>query len=105
MRKAVRVLLVSVTVGGILFLFVLPGRTWLDQQRAMSKAQHQILVLTKENAELAQKASQLQSTPYIERTATQDYGLQQPGAEAFAILPPTVTTTTTTAPAPKRSSP
>ncbi len=38
MRRAVRLALLAVVVGGIVFLFVLPGRVWLAQGRASSKA-------------------------------------------------------------------
>ncbi len=94
MRRAVWGLLVAVVVGGILFLFVLPGRTWLDQGKAMSKAQHQIQVLSQENQELAKRSSQLQSSAYVAQIARQEYGLIMPNEQAYGIVLPTATTTT-----------
>ena len=101
MRRAVRVLLVVVTVGGILFLFVLPGRTWLQQDRAMAAAQHRSSVLSTENQALAKRVSQLQSTSYVEQIARQQYGLVMPGEQAYGILLPAAVPTTTVAPAVK----
>ena len=99
MRRAVRILLVVVAVGGLLFLFVLPGRTWLAQRSAMSAAQRRLELLTQENAELAKQAAQLRNAAYVEQIARQQYGLVMPGEKAYGILPPTATTTTTTVPA------
>jgi hypothetical protein len=92
----------AVAVGGIVFLFVLPGRTFLAQGRARGAAQHQDTALSRENAALAQQVAQLQSTAYIEQLAREQYGLVRPGEQAYSVVPPTVlppstTTTTTTA--------
>jgi cell division protein FtsB len=100
MRRAVRALLVAVTVAGIVFLFVLPGRTWLAQGRAASAAQRQEAALSRENAALAKRAAQLQSTAYIAQIARQQYGLIMPGEQAYGILLPTASPTTVPA-APK----
>ena len=94
MRRAVRALLVAVTVAGILFLFVLPGRTWLAQSRAMAEAQRQQIALSKENAALTTQVSLLQSSAYIEQVAKAQYGLIMPGEQAYGILPPTAPPTT-----------
>jgi cell division protein FtsB len=94
MRRAARVLLIAVVVGGILFLFVLPVRTWLQQSRAMSAAQHRIQLLSEENRALTTRTSELQSTAYVERIAREDYGLVMPGEQAYGILLPPVPPTT-----------
>ena len=99
MRRAVWALLVAVVVGGIVFLFVLPGRTWLDQGRAMSKSERQLAVLSQENQALTKRAADLQSTAYVEQLARQEYGLVLPGEKAYGILFPAESTTTTTVPA------
>jgi cell division protein FtsB len=98
MRRAVRTLLVVVGLGGLLFLFILPGRTWLQQRSAMSNAEHRLHVLDQENAALARRAAQLQSSAYVEQIARDQYGLVLPGERAYGILPPTASTTTTTTP-------
>ncbi len=99
MRRAVWALLVAVVVGGIVFLFVLPGRTWLDQGRAMSATERQLSVLSQENQSLSKRAADLQSTAYVEQLARQEYGLVMPGEKAYGILFPVNSTTTTTVPA------
>jgi cell division protein FtsB len=93
MRAAVRALLVAIVAGGILFLFLLPGRTWLEQSRAMSSAQRRAQVLAQENAALSKRVTQLHSTAYIEQVARQQYGLVMPGEKAYGILLPEATTT------------
>jgi cell division protein FtsB len=96
MRRAVRILLVVVAVGGLLFLFILPGRTWLAQRSAMSGAERRLHALQAENAALARRAAQLQSAAYVEQIARQQYGLVLPGQQAYGILPAPATTTPTT---------
>jgi len=98
MRRAVRALLAAVVVGGIVFLFVLPARTWLDQGRAMSRAQRQLSTLSQENQTLTKRAADLQSTSYVEQLARQEYGLVMPGEKAYGILLPANSTTTTQPP-------
>jgi cell division protein FtsB len=98
MRRAVRLLLLAVVLGGVVFLFVLPARTWLAQSRAMSQAQHRVSVLSQENKDLGNRITQLQDPATIEQIARSEYGLVPPGWQAYGIVPPTATTTTTTVP-------
>jgi cell division protein FtsB len=100
MRRAVQVLLVAVAVGGIVFLFVLPGRTWLGQGHAGDVAHRQDAALSKENAALAKRVAELQNTAYIEQIARQQYGLVMPGEQAYGILLPPAAPTTTALPHP-----
>ena len=96
MRRAVRTLLIVVALGGLLFLFILPGRTWLQQRGEMSSAERQLHALDAENAALARRAAQLQDPAYVQRIARQQYGLVLPNEQSYGILLPTATTTTTT---------
>ena len=98
MRKAVRTLLVVVALGGLLFLFILPGRTWLQQRGAMAGAERRLNALNAENAALARKAAELQDPAYVQQIARQQYGLVLPNQQSYGILLPTVTTTTSTIP-------
>jgi cell division protein FtsB len=98
MRRWVRLALLAVVVGGAVFLFVLPGRTWLAQGRASDVAHRQDRALTQENEALARRIAQLHDPAYIEQLARQEFGLVMPGERAYALLPPT---TSTTAPPPK----
>lgn len=92
----------SVVLSGVLFLFVLPGRTYLDQQRSLAAADTRLHVLSSENGKLQQQIQQLQTDAEIERLARQQYGLVKPGEQAYAILPPAQPPTGNAAPPPPR---
>jgi len=92
---------------GLLFAFVYPTRTFLDQRSETNKARAQLEILHAENARLAQESQRLSTDAEIERLAREKYGLVKPGERPFVILPaPTTSTapagapTSTTPPAP-----
>jgi cell division protein FtsB len=87
-RRIVWLIFASVLLVAGLFLFVLPGRTYLTQRRSLDAATVRERVLYSENAKLAQRVQQLQTDAEIERLAREEYGLVKPGEEAYAILPP-----------------
>jgi cell division protein FtsB len=87
-RHLLGLLLASVVLVGLLFLFVLPARTYLSQHHNLSAAATSMKVLSAENAKLEQRVKQLQTDAEIERLARQRYGLVKPGEQAYAILPP-----------------
>ena len=87
MRRAVRVLLGLVTLAAVLFLFVFPVRTLIDQRDQMSVAEHRIKGLAAENAQLSKEAAALQTNSYIEQLARDQYGLALPGDHVYEILP------------------
>jgi cell division protein FtsB len=87
-RGLLGLLLASVVLSGLLFLFVLPGRTYLSQRSNLSSAAARIRVLGAENAKLEQRVKQLQTDAEVERLAREQYGMVKPGEQAFAILPP-----------------
>jgi cell division protein FtsL len=100
-----RAALFLVALVGLLFAFVYPTRTFLDQRAETNDARSQLSVLKSENARLAQESKRLSTDSEIERLARQKYGLVKPGERAFVILPAPTTTTvpappTSTAPAP-----
>ena len=93
-----RAALGSVVLVGLLFAFVYPTRTFLDQRADTGKARAQLELLRSENAKLAREAKKLQSDTEIERLA-RAYGLVKPGEQPFVIIPapstvPPVTTPT-----------
>jgi cell division protein FtsB len=94
----VRGALLSVLLVGVLFAFVYPTQTFLDQRDATSKARAQLDLLRAENAKLADATKRLQDDDEIARIAREFYGLVQPGERPFVILP--APTTTTAPPAP-----
>jgi cell division protein FtsB len=102
-RRVFTLLLASVCLVAALFLFVLPGRTYLSQRHSLAAATVRERVLSAENAKLDQRIKQLQTDAEIERLAREQYGLVMPGEQAYAILPPKPSPTTIPSPA-KRSS-
>jgi len=101
-RKAMaRAALGSVVLVGLLFAFVYPTRTFLDQRSDTSRARAQLELLQTENKRLAQEAKKLQSDSEIERRG-RAYGLVKPGERPFVIIPEPTTTlpTGTASPAP-----
>ena len=82
------VLLVSVVMSALVFLFVLPGRTYLAQRQSLASAETRVKMLSAENARMGQAAARLRTDAEIERLARQQYGMVKPGEQAYAILPP-----------------
>ena len=85
-RSTVRATFGSVVLVGLLFAFVYPTRTFLDQRAETSKARTQLELLQSENRKLAREAKLLQSDAEIERRA-RAYGLVSPGEQPFVIIP------------------
>jgi cell division protein FtsB len=88
----VRAAIGSVVLVGLLFVFVYPTRTFLDQRDDTNRARTQLALLKSETAKLAREADRLTSDAEIERRA-RAYGLVKPGEQPFVIIP-----TPTTAP-------
>ena len=68
-RATARAAFGSVVLVGLLFAFVYPTRTFLDQRTETSKARAQLELLQSENLKLAKEAKLLQSDAEIERRA------------------------------------
>jgi cell division protein FtsB len=96
------VLLGAVAVIGVLFLFVLPGRTYLAQRRSLSAAATRVDALARANDQLDQHIKQLQTDAEVERLARQQFGLIKPGEIPYVILPPAQPVNPPAPPAPPR---
>ena len=86
----------TVVLVGLLFAFVYPTRTFLDQRTETKDARTRLALLERENAKLAAEAKRLQDPAEVEKLA-RGYGLVKPGEQAFVIVP---APTTTAPPAP-----
>ena len=86
-RPSMRLALLLVVLVGLLFAFVYPTRTFLDQRNDTNKARAQLEVLQSENARLARESKLLSTDSEIERLAREKYGLVKPGERPFVILP------------------
>ncbi|MDQ6614601.1 MAG: septum formation initiator family protein [Actinomycetota bacterium] len=93
----------SITLAAVLFLFVLPSRTYLAQRHSLSAAQTRLKVFSDQNAKLAAAAERLQSDTEIERLARERYGLVKPGEKAYLFTPSPVAGRATPAPPNKKS--
>jgi len=94
-----------VVLVGLLFAFVYPTRTFLDQREQTSKARSQLEVLQAENARLARESKRLSADSEIERIAREKYGLVKPGQHSFVILPAPTTVPPTTTKVPTTTKP
>ena len=82
-----RLALFLVVLVGLLFAFVYPTRTFLDQRDETNNARAQLEMLRSENARLARESKRLSTDSEIERLAREQYGLVKPGERPFTILP------------------
>jgi cell division protein FtsB len=92
-------MLLAVVLVGLLFVFVYPTRTFLDQRRENRDAQAQLDLLKAQRAQLQAQAKDLSKDSEVTRIARERYGLVQPGQIPFVILPTPTTTTTPARPA------
>ena len=104
-RPSMRTALFLVVLVGLLFAFVYPTRTFLDQRESTNKARAQLELLQAENARMSGEAKKLSTDAEIEQLAREKYGLVKPGERPYVILPAPTTSTvapvgTTTQPAP-----
>lgn len=77
----------SIGLAALLFLFVLPSRTYLAQRQSLTAAQIRLRLFQNENSKLSAEANALQTDADVERVAREQYGLVKPGEKAFVILP------------------
>jgi cell division protein FtsB len=95
----------SIALAAVLFLFVLPTRTYLAQRQSLAAAETRLKVFNDQNASLTAQAKQLQTNADIERIAREQYGLVMPGEKAFVIVPPAHAAPAVAKNAPHRSLP
>jgi cell division protein FtsB len=82
--------LAAVVLVGLLFAFVYPTRTFLDQRAETARARAQLELLRSESDKLEAEAQRLQDPAEVEKLARR-YGLVKPNERSFVIVPtPTV---------------
>jgi cell division protein FtsL len=92
-----RVALIALGIVAILFVFVFPTRSYLEQRREVGAKQHDVNVLKEQNDKLAAEVNHLQQPAEIERMAREDFHMVMPGEQPFNVSPAATTTTTTPA--------
>lgn len=80
------VILVVLTVGALV-LGAFPTRTWLEQRRTASTAEHRLSDLQAANDEAQAQADALRTDAEIERIAREQYGYAKAGEEVYHLLP------------------
>jgi cell division protein FtsB len=85
--RVLALLVASVALVAVLFLFVLPGRAYLAQRRTLAAAETRVNVLGQANSQLNRQIALLQTDAEIERRAREYYGLIKPNETPYAILP------------------
>jgi cell division protein FtsL len=96
-RGIVGLVLGAVVLVGLLFAFVYPTRTFLDQRNDTTRARATLNMLQTENAKLEAQETRLQDPAEVERLARQ-YGMLRPNETAFVIVPAPTTPPATTPP-------
>jgi len=93
-----RTLLTATLLGlafvGLLFVFVYPTRTYLQQRNQIRAAQQHLTQLNRDTARLERQSHQLQTDTAVERIAREQYGLVKPGETPYVIVPTAPPTTT-----------
>ena len=90
--------MVGLALVGLLFVFVYPTRTYLQQRHQISGAQQHLAQLRRDTARLESLSRQLQTPTAVERIAREQYGLVRPGETPYVIVPSAPATTPTTVP-------
>jgi cell division protein FtsB len=87
MRRLLWPVVASLAFIALVFLFVLPTRTYLGQHNAINQASSQIAALKQANQALERQAANLQNPSELSRIARLDYGMVKPGQPATVVLP------------------
>jgi cell division protein FtsB len=87
MRLTVKFGLAVLVLCGPAYLFLFPARTYLAQKQDIAGQEQTIAVLKAENTKLAAESAALQNGSTIARIARAEYGLVEPGQQAFMVLP------------------
>lgn len=66
---------------------VFPTRTWIEQRDALARTEAELDDLEAQRESLEQRIAELDTDAEIEAIARSQYGLVQPGEEAYAIHP------------------
>jgi cell division protein FtsL len=82
-----RTTLIVLVLMAVLFGFVYPTRTLLDQRNEMGRAEQQLADLRAETQRLRDAAESLEGDAEVEEIAREQYGLVRPGETAYVIMP------------------
>jgi cell division protein FtsB len=102
----VYIVLASLLVVALLFVFVFPTRSYLSQRHDLAQAESRLELLRSQRKQLEREAKKLGTDAEIERLAREKYHLVKPGEQAYVVIPsdPAPPATTTTAAPPTSAS-
>ena len=103
-RALLAVTIVVLCLVGLLFAFVYPTRSLLQERAQISAAQAHISQLQRATQALDRQSAQLRSPVEVERLAREHYGLVLPGETPY-VLVPAAPATPTPAPTPPTTAP
>jgi cell division protein FtsL len=86
-RIAVTTVLLGLAVVGLLFAFVYPTSTFLQQRAEIGKAEERIARVEEETQRLQRENERLLTDEEVERLAREQYGLVRPGETPFVLVP------------------
>lgn len=86
--RGVVILLVSgLVVVVVLFAFVYPTRTFVQQRKSVTDAERRLEVLEQSTEALRRDNARLQSDAEVERRAREDFGMVRPGETPYVLVP------------------
>jgi cell division protein FtsB len=88
LRRLVGPVVLAGLTGALLFLGVLPARTYLDQRQATAEVEERLDELLTQNEALQGQVDTLSTDAELERLAREQYGLAKPDEEIYHVLPP-----------------
>lgn len=91
-RGAVVLLLLGLALVAVLFAFVYPTRTYVQQRKEVTAAEERLQVLEDSTRSLKRDNARLQSDAEVERRAREDYGLVRAGETPYVLIPSPPTT-------------
>jgi cell division protein FtsB len=86
-RRVVVPILVGLLLVVVLFAFVYPTRTYMQQRQELDVAERRLEVLRSSSRTLARENARLESDAEVERRAREDYGLVRPGETPYVLVP------------------
>ncbi len=86
-RRLAWPLVIVVAFAAVVFVGIIPTRTYLDKRDQIDTASAELAQLEADNAELQAQLDRLDDDAEIERLAREEYGLVKPGEEVYRVMP------------------
>jgi cell division protein FtsB len=87
MKRLIVPVLATAMLITVLVVGVFPTRSYLSQRQAIASASADLAKVSQTNDTMQAEVDRLQTSQEIERQAREQYGMVNPGDEAYHILP------------------